>query len=263
MILESVQSGEPLDGLEVIDCHGHLGGWSLTFVAKPGLDDTIRTMDRLGIDRLCLSAFAGLMCDFRKGNDLVAEAVGRYPDRLIGQMTINPNVPDEVLPELERCRRHHGMRLGKLHPYFDDYPVDGPGYREFWRHADAQGMVVLVHTSEGDKNCAPGMFDAIARDYPNARIILGHSGVTLKGCEEAIGVARRHDNLYLDTGCSQPHFGMIERFVAEVGADRVLFGSDMPLLEPAAQLGRIAYAKIRDSEKAMIFGGNLKRLLGE
>jgi predicted TIM-barrel fold metal-dependent hydrolase len=56
---------------------------------------------------------------------------------------------------------------------------------------------------------------------------------------------------------------MIERFVREVGADRVLFGSDTPLLEPAAQLGRIAYAKIPEADKVKILGLNTKRLLEE
>jgi predicted TIM-barrel fold metal-dependent hydrolase len=72
---------------------------------------------------------------------------------------------------------------------------------------------------------------------------------------------RNHDNLYLDTATSQLHVGMIERFVREVGADRVLFGSDIPLLDPAAQLGRIAYAKIKEEDKVRILRLNAGRLL--
>ena len=121
---------------------------------------------------------------------------------------------------------------------------------------------MLAHTWESDKNCGPGLFADIAREHPRAKIILGHSGVTYDGCQQAIEVARQHDNLYLDTASSQPHIGMIERFVREVGADRVLFGSDIPLLEPAAQLGRIAYARIKETDKEKILGLNAKELLG-
>jgi predicted TIM-barrel fold metal-dependent hydrolase len=55
---------------------------------------------------------------------------------------------------------------------------------------------------------------------------------------------------------------VIERFIREVGAERVLFGSDIPLLEPAAALGRIAYARISEEAKGKILGLNIRQLLG-
>ena len=262
MILDQLKSALPLEDVAVIDCHGHLGKWPLTHMARPSLDETIETMDRLGIDQLCLSPFLGCFCDFRRGNDLLGEAVRRHPDRLLGQFTVNPNYPDDVLPEFRRCEKAHGLRMLKIHPFCHEYPVDGPGYRDLWQYADQKEMVVLSHTWESDKNCGPGLFGKIAAEHPKARIILAHAGGTQEGCRQTIEILRKHDNLYLDTATSQLHVGMIERFVREVGADRVLFGSDVPLLDPAAQLGRIAYAKIREEEKEKILGVNARRLLG-
>jgi predicted TIM-barrel fold metal-dependent hydrolase len=150
----------------------------------------------------------------------------------------------------------------KIHPLCHEYPVGGPGYGDLWQYADEKKIVVLSHTWESDENCAPGLFGKIAVEYPRARIILAHAGGTQEGCRQTIEVIQSHDNLYLDVATSQLHFGMIERFVREVGADRVLFGSDVPLLDPAAQLGRIAYAKIQEQEKAKILGLNARTLLG-
>ena len=56
---------------------------------------------------------------------------------------------------------------------------------------------------------------------------------------------------------------MLERFVKEVGADKVLFGSDIPFLEPAAEIAKIVYARISESDKKKILGLNMKRLLEE
>jgi len=263
MILDQFKSALPLDDVLVIDCHGHLGNWQHVHMPKNTVEHIIETMDYLGVDRLCLSHFLGCLIDCPGGNDLLAEAVGQYPDRFIGQITINPNCPDEILPELDRCRNRHGMRLAKLHPVFHDQPVDGKGYEAFWRYAEEMDMIVLVHTWESDSNCGPELFGRVAREHPRAKIILAHAGVTQKGCQQAISTAKKHDNLYLDTASSQPHLGMIERFVREVGADRVLFGSDIPLLEPAAQLGRIAYARIKESVKEKILGLNMQGLLGK
>ncbi len=261
MILDQVKSGLPIEGVSVIDCHGHLGGWPLVSLPKNDVREMIETMDSLGIDRLCLSHFLGVFCDFRRGNDLLAEAIEQYPGRLIGQIVVNPRYPDQIVPELDRCERQYGMRMAKIHPFCHEYPADGPGYREFWQYANDKELVVLTHTWGSDKTCGPEMFGPIAREHPRAKIILAHAGVTRRGCEETIGVARRHDNLYLDVASSQPHVGMIERFVNEVGAERVLFGSDVPVLEPAAQLGRVAYAEISEANKEKILGLNMQRLL--
>jgi len=263
MILDQVKSALPLGETDVLDCHGHIGSWPTVHMPRSSVEQTIETMDRLGVKRLCLSPFLGCFCDFKRGNDLLAEAVAQYPQRLIGQFTINPNYADEILPELERCESRYGVRMIKIHPFCHEYPADGQGYRQLWEYADEKKKIVLTHTWESDKTCGPELFAPIARRYPDVKIILAHAGVTQRGCEEAISAAGGHDNLFLDTASSQPHIGMIERFVNEVGADRVLFGSDVPLLEPAAQLGRIAYARIKETDKEKILGLNLKRLLGE
>ncbi len=263
MILDQVKSALPLSDITVIDCHGHLGGWPLMSMPKNDVPAIVATMDRLGIDRLCLSHFLGIFCDFRRGNDITGEVVRQYPDRLIGYTTINPHYPDEIVAELDRCRELYGMRLVKIHPFCHEYPADGPGYRELWQYADEKEMVVLTHTWESDKTCGPGMFGPIAHEHPHVKIILAHAGATQRGCEQTVNVLKQHDNLYLDVATSHLHVGMIERFVREVGAERVLFGSDMPVLEPAAQLGRIAFAKISEEDKEKILGLNMERLLGE
>ena len=229
---------------------------------KNSLEETLETMDYLGVDRLCISSLLGCLCDFKHGNDQVGEAVRRHPNRLIGMTTVNPNYPDEVIAELQRCENLYGMNIAKIHPFCHEYPADGENYREFWQYADQREMIVLSHTWESDATCGPEMFDNIAQDYPHVKIILAHSGVTQEGCEQAIGVARKNKNVYLDTASSQPHIGMIERFVSEVGSSRVLFGSDIPMLEPAAQFGRIAFADITENDKQRILGLNMLKLLG-
>ena len=261
MILDRVKSGLPIDDLLVIDCHGHLGSWQLVHMPRNSLEAMIQTMDRMGIDRLCLSSFMGCFSDSRQGNDLLIEAIRPHPDRFVGQVTVNPNYPQEVLRELRRCADESLIGMIKIHPFCHEYPADGPGYREMWKYAHENRMVVLTHTWESDPNCGPGMFGRIAARHPSAKIILAHAGVTQKGCQETIDVVKDHENFYLDTATSQVHIGMVERFVEEVGAGRVLFGSDIPLLDPASQLGRIAYAKISEEDKEMILGQNIQRLL--
>jgi predicted TIM-barrel fold metal-dependent hydrolase len=107
------------------------------------------------------------------------------------------------------------------------------------------------------------MFAPISRSHPRARIILGHSGVTWRGYEQALETAQAAPNTYLDITGSQSHRGILERVVARVGADRVLFGSDMPYLEAAVSLGRILSAKISDDGKERILRCNFRKLIEE
>jgi hypothetical protein len=164
---------------------------------------------------------------------------------------------------LERWSYFHRPPLIKFHPDLHKYPVNGDAYRPLWDFANQTRAVVLVHTWDSDPNCGPLMFAPISRSHPQARIILGHSGVTWRGYEQALETAQAAPNTYLDITGSQSHRGILERVVARVGADRVLFGSDMPYLEAAVSLGRILSAKISDDGKERILRCNFRKLIEE
>jgi len=70
-------------------------------------------------------------------------------------------------------------------------------------------------------------------------------------------------NAYFDLCCSCLDAGRVEAFVAAGGAERVLFGTDLPFLHPACDLSQIVHAQIVESDKALILGGNMARILGE
>ena len=100
---------------------------------------------------------------------------------------------------------------------------------------------------------------------PNAKILMAHSG----GCPTALGdwfraieVAKHYPNLYLDTASSQADMGYIEAMVAGVGAERVIFGTDMPIIDPFFGLAKITGANLTQQQKDLILGGNIQRLLG-
>jgi hypothetical protein len=79
----------------------------------------------------------------------------------------------------------------------------------------------------------------------------------------AIEVAQRHKNVWLDTTSSTYDSGMMEMAVRRLGAGRILFGTDMPLLDPFAGVQKIRSAFLTEEEKTLILGGNLERLLAQ
>lgn len=260
MIEAAVRNGRPL-GVFVFDCHGHYGSWLDFPVYQNSAGEMLAVMDRIGIDWLAVSSLDACYCDQRRGNDAAYAVVAAHPDRLLAYAVINPNFPELIEEELARWPKQAPRPLIKLHPYLHRYPVTGPNYRAMWEFADRASAVVLSHTWESDPTCGPLLFEPLARQYPGARILLGHSGVTRKGYEEAIQAARGAENLFLDTTGSQSHEGIVEHCVEQVGAERVLFGSDLPFLEAAMGIGRIAFARLPDNRKEAILGLNFKRLI--
>ena len=74
-------------------------------------------------------------------------------------------------------------------------------------------------------------------------------------------MAKRCENFYLETCSTYRTPGVIEELVEKVGADRVLYGSDMPLMDPRPQIGKIITADIPDGAKRLILGENAGRIL--
>ena len=124
--------------------------------------------------------------------------------------------------------------------------------------ADERGLAIILHMGE---DAPPKALSDIAPRYPHARFVAGHSGNTPVERAQAIAAAQANPNVYLETCSTYRTPGLIELLVETVGADRVLFGTDMPLMDPRAQLGKIITARISDEAKRQVLGGNARRLL--
>ena len=259
-----VERGESLAALgwRIIDAHAHLGPTGTFLIPTPDAASMVAMMDRLGIDRTLLASHLAISCDFARGNDLTAAAVRAYPDRLYGYVVVNARYPEEVEGELRRGLDQLGLQGIKLHPNFQGYCVDDPALASVWRCAEERGIPVLVHTWDRDPNCRPSFFAPLAEAHPTVPFILGHSGGTPTGVREAVAVAREHPNIYLDICGSLLTSNELEWMVAEVGAERVLFATDVPWLDPRFELGRLAYARLSVEEQRLILGENIARLLG-
>ncbi len=247
----------------IFDCHGHLGVHPDFPAWKHSAEEMLQVMDLLNTEILAITSTRACYNDCPRGNAEVAEVLQKYPQRFRGYVTVNPRPAGEALGELERWSYFHRPPLIKLHPECHQYPVTGEHYRPVWDFANQTHAIVLVHTWDSDSNCGPLLLGPIAREFPQAKIILGHSGVTWRGYEQSFEVAAGVPNTFLDITGSQSHRTIIERAVARLGAHRVLFGSDMPFLEAALLLGRVLSARISDLDKEKILRTNFAGLLEE
>jgi len=241
-----------------VDAHAHVGTTWEELGIEPTLEDAIRMMDACDIDRACTSASRFLRFDFHLGNEVTRKALKLFPDRLIGFCVVNPRYSDESLEELERCLGDYGFRGIKLHRSHTGLPYNHPLYLPVYEKAREYRVPILAHTFSRPEVLE--LLDA-ARGHPDVPFIVGHSGgYVWADCLDDIASV---ENAYFDICCSCSDLGRVESFVSAGGAHRVLFGTDLPFLDPAACASQVSHAAISEEEKELIFSGNILRILGE
>lgn len=252
----------------VIDFHCHLGRWG-----RYGMDDNsadyLRIMDAAGVDKSCVNCIN--FGEARRGNDLVARIVAEHPERFVGVAYVTPRYLDEAMSELERCFNVLGFKFLKVYPDYLGKPIDDPDYAPIFEWADEHDLVIMSHSSYMPSGGAaiadneltrPDRFVALAQRYKRVNWVLAHSGNARPGQEMAIVAAKACPNIYLETCTSMAEHDTIELLVKGAGEDRVLYGSDMPLMDARLQVGRVVTADISDEAKTKVLGLNAIELLG-
>ena len=246
---EIARNGGSMRGQGLLCGHGHLGLHPRVHVPDGSPAELIAEMDRLGLDVAVIFPNGGLNSDETYGNDLVAAAVREYPDRLVGFVAPNLNrSPQEMWREMERGFAM-GLKGVKLHPTLQSYGTHGPNVEVACDFANQRKAIILNH-GWGE---AKRMIDLCTK-YPDACFMTGHTSA------EAVPAVRECDNLFIGS-CALLSYGITEGLVRQVGADRILFGSDLSWAPIGWGFGPILYARIALEEKRLILGGNLRRLL--
>ncbi|HEV2124401.1 MAG TPA: amidohydrolase family protein, partial [Chloroflexota bacterium] len=124
-----------------------------------------------------------------------------------------------------------------------------------WEFAHEHRLHVLSHSFP-----SPAALDALAARYPNTTILAGHAAGSGRLLPDYCAVAAGHPNVFLDLCGSLLYRGALEQMVALAGTTQILYGSDIPFLDPRPQLGRVAFAHLDDDTLRAILGENAERV---
>jgi predicted TIM-barrel fold metal-dependent hydrolase len=235
-------------------------------------EDLIAKMDQDGVDRSVLlnaNWTSPEVC--RETNDYIMESVSRYPDRMAGFCSLPPKAIDAAVAELERCIRGGIKGVGEMRPDFHglqrgDEDMLDPVFDMMMRHR----LMLMVHASEpvghqyvGKEKITPDILERLIARFPDMTIVCAHWGGGLPFYALMPEVAEALKNVYFDSSASpylyQPQ---IFRHVADIaGADKILFGSDYPLMPPSRVLNQLRSLNLDEDVENMILSGNALRLL--
>ena len=207
-------------------------------------------------------------------NEEIAGVARANADVLIPFASVDPHKP-EAVDEARRLIRDHGVRGFKLHPNVQAFfPNDEAVYPLYAAIQDA-GLPVLFHTGHSGigsglpggggirlKYSNPIYVDDVAVDFPDMKIVLAHPSFPWQ--DEAISVALHKQQVYIDlSGWSPKYFPpQLVQYANTLLRDRVLFGSDYPMITPDRWLADFEQAGFKDEVRPLILKENAARLLG-
>jgi len=245
----------------IVDCHTHASGGRSFGLSSLSGANLVAAMDRCGIDKALVYTTDGFFFDFVTCNDELHAFVQEFPGRLVAGPTVNPRYGEAAVAEMRRCRLQLGMKGPlKLHPWLQGFSPLEPYMNPIAEAAIELGMPIMFHDGTPPYS-TPLQIAVLAARFPELTVILGHSG--LKDLwQEALAAAKRYPNILLCLCGTLPHG--IERIVAEIEPQRLLFGTDAGFgVAPGNQeyrLGQIQRLAVPEEVKALILGGNAERI---
>ena len=174
------------------------------------------------------------------------------------------NVQEEI--EILNDMRMAGI---KFHPPFQKVDLTDERYIPMWKHINHLGFPVLIHCGrarvEGEFDLFPSGVAKFIRYLSDVPVVLAHMGGRSGRTEEERILFDFPENVYIDTTMSAERQDPadFERLVSAMGPERVVFGSDFPYGTQKAAIAFIKNSSFSENEKAMMLGGNARKILGD
>jgi predicted TIM-barrel fold metal-dependent hydrolase len=264
---------DELRKLRIWDIHYH-GLWEGDLKKH---EETMAYVQRMSIERVLSLDIAGTPAD-PLGKRVPAEKkkeirkfLESNSDRVLGLIPIDPSDPLASLQKIEEwvekgpCVgiKYYGGNPGGV-------PCSHADNDAIIRQAAKLNALVYIHTwyQVGGKPRRPGGANQpgestpddvalLARRFPEVPLICGHSG---GDWELGVRAVRRFKNVYIEFSGSDPHSGQVDLTVAEVGADRLIWGGHGPSRSYSTELAKVFDADLTPAQREKIFGANLRRL---
>jgi predicted TIM-barrel fold metal-dependent hydrolase len=223
------------------------------------LEEFVSSMQNQGIDKAIVFTIEGFYKDYKRCNDELGQATRKYTDILYAFCTVDPKDGSNAVTEMQRCFYEYNMKGVKLHPWLQAFSAVDPIVFPIVQEAAKLDIPVLFN--DGSPPYSDTLEVAyLAHKFPEAKIILGHSG-QLDFYRLAIVAAQRNENIVLCTS-STARLGLQE-IVDMVGAERIIFGSDFPFGGQSIlknEIIKIECLEITEEDRRKILCENARRL---
>lgn len=262
--------------MTIIDVHSHVFPDSIAgkatesvsafyelirFPDRPGtVDELLRAQTEAGISLSCIHSVAVTPHTIASINRFISSSVQAHPDRLCGFAAIHPDAPD--LPALVEEVREAGLKGFKIHPDMQRFALDDPKAMDMFAAIEGK-LPIIIHTGDNRfEYSRPWQMKKVLEAFPNLVCICAHLGGWSEWAE-ASNILSAYENAYVDTSSSLYALEKEEAaaIIRHYSRERVLFGTDFPMWNPAEEMERFLSLGLTDDEKEKILRRNAEDLL--
>ncbi|USG59548.1 amidohydrolase family protein [Sneathiella marina] len=225
---------------------------------------TIDVMDQGGVDVMLTSAWVAPR-NVMISNDEVSGFVDEAKGRLVGVGSVDISRPMDAIREVRRCVNELGFKAIRVLPWLWEVPPTDRRFYPVFAACVEEGVpfcTQIGHTGPlmPSEVGRPIYLDQVALDFPELTIVAGHIGYPWT--EEAIAVATKHENVYIDTSAytARRYPPELVEYMQRHGRSKVLFGTNYQMIEAAHALKDLDQWELEDEVKALFLGGNAKRV---
>ena len=238
-------------------------------------EEMLRRMDAAGIERsFLIAAKVGPLLhksSYHVPYELVAEAVNRYPDRFYGLAGLDPTEGMDGVRQLEKAVREDGFIGAHFYPHWFELAPDHARWYPFYAKCVELdipvqlqvGQSMLYDPSHRLRSVGrPIALDSVACDFPELKLIGIHVGIPWT--DEMIAMAWKHPNVYIGTDAHSPKYwpDSFVKFINSYGQDKVIFGTDFPILDFERTRAEIDALNLRPVAKRKLMRDNVLRIYG-
>ena len=204
-------------------------------------------------------------------NNYILEATSKYPDRLVAFCAVQPKAGDVAINEMVHCAEAGAKGLGEMRSDVQGYSLtDSMLMEPLISEAVKHGLIFLTHSSEpvghqytGKGNITPPLLYSFIQKFPELKVVCAHWGGGLPFYALMPEVGDALANVFFDTAATVFLYRaqIFKQISGLIGSDKILFGSDCPLLEPSQVITQMRAANLNNEEMVEILGANAKKLL--
>ncbi len=236
-------------------------------------NELINNMDKEGIDVSVVLNYGWTTHELCvETNDYILESIAKHPKRLVGFCSVQPRSLQAALDEIERCVKGGVKGVGEIRPDMQlldlmDDEIMQPFIETIIKH----NLTMLIHASEpvghqypGKGNITPEIIYPLITNFPDLTLVCAHWGGGLPFYSLMPEVKEAMNNVFFDSAASpflyRPQ--IYTQVIELLGAEKILFGTDYPLLPPSRLLKEIKSLDLTSEVEHLILAGNAQKLLG-
>lgn len=262
-IMRLAREGKPQE-TPLYDMHIHMlhegleGAGASCVMNKGGPEGTLALMRRLGYNGGGIMSWTVVIGDAQNGNELVKNVIDQFPKGYWGLGSFDPSHYSQEEMKMMIEDFYNNNRFIGMKPYVVyGLRYDDPLYDPWWEFGNKKGFYALIHRTAADFS----ELDRLAPKFPNITWVVAHCGADYSTADMAIACAQKNPNVCLEITLTPVTFGIIDYLVENVGADRIVYGSDLPMRDPRQQLGWVIYSRLSEEDKAKVLGKNALRIV--